>query len=191
MGTAARLDRFLLLLTGVLLTAGGVLALLVGFGVFGNRLRHKAVFANTIGTFFGDNGSWLWPAIAVVLLLIGYLALRWLLAQLRPTAVWDLQVEPDPGQGRTTVQAVAVTDAVSQEIGGYRGVAAAHARLTGTDTDPQLNLRVQLDDRADVSALRDRIETGAIGHARQALDAPHLPVRLDLVVTDKKAARVS
>lgn len=191
MGSTARLDRFLLLLAGLLLTAGGVFALLVGFGVFSNRLRHKPVFTNTVGTFFGNNGRWLWPVIAIILLLIGYLALRWLLAQLRPTGVRELQVEPDTTAGRTTVTGVAVTDAISHEIDSYRGVAAARARLTGTDSDPQLNLRVQLDDRADVTALRDRIETSAIAHARQALNAPQLPVRLDLVVTGKKAARVS
>lgn len=190
MGTTARLDRFLLLLLGLLLTAAGVLALLVGFGVFGSRLRDQPVFDNPVSVFVGDNGQWLWPVIALVGLLLGYLALRWLIAQLRPTGVRHLELEPGSGTGHTDLAGAAVTDAVREEIESYRGVAGTSARLTGDELDPELRLRVQLDARADVPSLRQRIETDAIAHARQALDSPQLPVRLDLVVTDKKAARV-
>lgn len=191
MGTTGRLDRFLLLLLGLLLTAGGVLALLVGFGVFGSRLRHKAVLHNFISAFIGRNGQWLWPVIALVVLLLGYLALRWLLAQLRPTGVRDIQLEARPATGQTELAGGALISAVTGEISSYRGVAGASARFVGDELNPELRLRVQLDERADVAALRERIETSAIAHARQALDNPQLPVRLDLVVTDKKAARVS
>lgn len=191
MGTTARLDRFLLTLLGLLLTAGGVLALLVGLGVFGSRLRHKPVLDNSVSRFVGDNGQWLWPVIALVGLLLGYLALRWLIAQLRPTGVRDLQLEPQSTRGRTDLVGAAFTEAVTDDIGSYRGVAGASARLVGDELDPELRLRVQLDSRADLASLRRRIETDAIAHARQALDNPQLPVRLDLVVTDKKAARVS
>ncbi len=191
MGTTARLDRFLLTLLGLLLTAVGVLGLLVGFGVFGSRLRTKPVFDNFISRFLGDNGAWLWPVIAVVGLLLGYLALRWFIAQLRPTGVGDLELEPGATTGHTDLVGAAVTDAVREEISSYRGVAATSARLTGEAQDLHLQLRVQLDSRADVVTVRQQIESSAIAHARQALDRPELPVRLDLVVTDKKAARVS
>lgn len=190
MGTTARLDRFLLLLAGVLVTAVGTLALLVGFGVFGEVVRSKPLFDNDVSRFVGDNGSWLWPVIAVAGLLLGYLALRWLVGQLRPTSVRDLHLEPRSSAGRTELVSAAVTDAVTEEIAGYRGVSAARARLTGDELDPELRLRVQLDARADVAALRTRIETEAVTRVRQALDKPQMPVRLDLVVTDRNAARV-
>ncbi len=190
MGTTARLDRALLLLLGLLLTAAGVLSLLVGFGVFGSRLRRRHVFDNVISRFVGDNGRWLWPVVAVVGLLLGYLALRWLVAQLRPTGVRDLPLDPRSTAGRTDLVGAALTDAVTAEISAYRGVAGASARLVGDELDPELRLRVRLDARADVAGLRRRIEADAVAHARQALDAPRLPVRLDLVVTDKKASRV-
>lgn len=191
MGITARLDRFLLTLLGLLLAAAGALGLLVGFGVFGNRLRNKPVLDNFLSDFVGSNGHWLWPVIALVGLLLGYLALRWLLAQLRPTGVRDLQLEPRATTGHTELVGAAVTDAVTDEINGYRGVAGASVRLVGDDVDPELHLRVQMNARADVAALRRRIENDAVAHARQALDNPQLPVQLDLVVTDKKAARVS
>ena len=191
MGTTARLDRLLLTQLALLLTAIGVLALLVGLGVFGDRLRDQPVFDNTISRYIGDHGSWLWPVVALAVLVLGYLALRWLVAQLRPTGVRTLQLEPGATAGHTDLVGAAVTDAVTDEIKGYRGVAGASARLVGDELDPRLQLRVQLDSRADVAAVRQRIETDAVANARQALDDPQLPVQLDLVVTDKKAARVS
>ncbi len=191
MGTTARLDRFLLTLVGLILSAGGVLGLLVGFGVFGSRLRSRPVFDNFISRYIGDHGGWLWPVIAVVVLLLGYLALRWLIAQLRPTGVGVLELEPGATTGHTDLVGAAVTDAVREEISSYRGVAGTSARLVGDERDPHLQLRVQLDSRADVATVRQRIESSAIAHARQALDRPELPVQLDLVITNKKAARVS
>lgn len=190
MGTTARLDRVLLLGLGLLLTAAGVLGLLVGLGVFGAPSPDKPVFDNVVGRFVGDNGAWLWPVIAVAGLLLGYLALRWLVGQLRPTAVRDLQLEPRSTTGQTGLVSSAVTDAVTGEISRYRVVSSAGARLTGDELDPELRLRVQLDARADVAAIRRRIETEAVARVRQALDRPEMPVRLDLVVTDRRAARV-
>lgn len=191
MGTTARLDRFLLTLIALLLTALGVLGLLAGFGVFGSRLRNQPVLDNVVSRYLGDNGAWLWPVIALVALLLGYLALRWVIAQLRLTGVGNIELEPGGSTGRTDVVGVAITSVVREEINSYRGVASSSARLTGDARDPHLQLRVQLDSRADVASLRQRIETGAIAHAREALDLPELPVRLDLIVTDKQAARVS
>ena len=191
MGSTPRLDRFLILLLGLLLTAAGVLALLLGLGVFGAGIRNRPVLDNVLSDHLGQNGQWLWPLIALVGLLVGLLALRWLIAQLTPTAVRDLQLEPAGTAGHTELAGSAVTSAVSQEIRGYRGVTGATARLTGDDTDPHLVLRVQLDRRADVAAVRDRIASSAVPNARQVLDDPQLPVQLDLVVTDKQAARVT
>ena len=190
MGTTARLDRFLLLLLGLLLTAAGVLALLRGFGVLGTEERDRPVFDNVVGRYVGDNGTWLWPVLALAGLLLGYLALRWLLSQLRPTAVRDLELEPRSHAGRTDLVSAAVLDAVTDEISGYRGVTTARARMVGDALDPELRLRVQVSARADVGELRARIEREAIGHVRQAVDLPHMPVQLDLVVTDKEPTRV-
>ncbi len=40
-------------------------------------------------------------------------------------------------------------------------------------------------------ALCQRIETNAVGHARQALDNPNLPVNLDLTVSHRRVSRVA
>lgn len=81
----------------------------------------------------------------------------------------------------------AVTDAVSQESRGYRGVTGATARLVGDDAAPQLVLRLQLVRRADIAVVR-RISSSAVAHVRQVLYDPETPVEVDLVVTDDQAA---
>lgn len=191
MGRTARLDRTLLVLLGALLTAAGVLTLLAGLGIFGSTLRNNSVLDNAVGRFFGHNGQWLWPLVALAALALGCLALRWLTGQLAPTAVRDLQLDPGSTTGQTQLSSSALTGAVSGEIRDYRGVTGASARFTGDEQEPALHLRVRLDTRADVVAVRDRIETEAVAHVRQALEDPDLPIRLDLVVTDKQPARAS
>ncbi len=191
MGRTARLDRTLLVLLGTLLTAAGVLTLLAGLSIFGTTLRNDSVLDNAVGRFFGHNGQWLWPVVALAVLVLGYLALRWLLGQLAPTAVRGLQLDPGSTTGQTELSSGALTGAVAGEIRGYRGVTGASARFTGDELDPALHLKVRLDARAHVGSVRERIETEAVAHARQALEQPDLPVVLDLVITDKKPARVS
>jgi hypothetical protein len=48
-----------------------------------------------------------------------------------------------------------------------------------------------LEHSSDLAALRRRIETNAVAHARQALDNPDLPVILDLTITDRQIREVS
>ena len=71
MGRTARLDRSLLVLLGVLLTAAGVLTLLVGLGIFGSTLRNNTVIDNPVGRFFGHNGPAPWPPVALAGLRLG------------------------------------------------------------------------------------------------------------------------
>ena len=68
---------------------------------------------------------------------------------------------------------------------------SARARLIGDSDDPELVVRAVLEETADLIALRQRIETEALTHARQALDNMSLPIQLDLTITSRRSARVS
>ena len=68
---------------------------------------------------------------------------------------------------------------------------SARARLIGDPAHPQLIVTATLEESADLPALRRRIQTGALAHARAALDRPELPTQLDLTVTTKRATRVT
>lgn len=188
---ADRTNRTAALLLALLLLAASLVGALAGFGAFGPVTKHGGLLSNRVGAYFADHGDWLWPVIAVAAALVALLALRWLLALLFSTdRAGDLTLTGDRSAGRTTLVPGALTEAVSEEISSYAGVQSARARLIGDASSPTLVVAATLHDTADLPRLRRRIESQAIGHARQALANPDLPVRLDLSVTDRQASRV-
>ena len=189
---ADRTNRTMLILFALALTAAGVAGALAGFGAFGQATKHEVLVSNQLSDYFGRHGDWLWPVSAAVAAIIALLALRWLLALLFSTdRAGDLPLTGDRSAGRTTLSAAALTDAVTAEIDSYPGVHSARARLIGDPLAPTLVVTATLEESADLSGLRRRIESDAVRHARQALDNPQLPVRLDLTMTNRQAQRAA
>jgi hypothetical protein len=189
---ADRTNRAMLLLLALLLIGVGVAAGAASVGAFGAATRHSRLIANPTGNFIGAQGGWLWPAAAVAAAILVLLALRWLLALLFSTdRSGDLPIPSGSSAGRTTLASGALTGAVVAEIEGYRGVSSARARVIGDPADPELVVAARLEETADFVALRQRIETGALTHARAAVGNPSLPTRLDLTVTTKRSTRVA
>jgi hypothetical protein len=200
---ADRGNRVLLTLIGLIVLAIGIGGLLAAGGVFGATFQHRRLFDNPFSRYFSDNGSWLWPTIAAAAFVVMLLCLIWLLRVLFGSdRAGDIAVptiarssgDPAHGDGvhvggRTRLRPSALTQALTQEIETYHGVTAARARVLGDPLEPTLAVEVTTSRRADVAYLVQRIEHEALAHARQALDKPHLPVRLDITVTDKAAAR--
>ena len=189
---ADRTNRALLGLLGLLLLAAGVAGILAGTSAFGAGGPHRHLLDNAASRYIGAHSAWFWPAAALLAAIAVLLAVRWLLVILFTTdRLADLTLPGDRSAGRTTLAAGAVTDALTQEIETYRGVRAAHARMVGHPGRPRLAVTVDTDHDADLAALRRRIESGALAHARQATDAPDLPSRLDFTITTRRAARVN
>lgn len=184
-------NRVVLTLLGLILLAAGVAGVLLATGVLGDDRKTAPVLGGEIPRFASRHDEWFWGVVAGVAVVVGLLCLRWLVAQLSTRRVGGLDLEPNRKEGRTRIASSALTDAVAEEIEGYRGVADASARLVGDQDEPGLALTVSLDDRADVGALRDRIESEAIAHARQALERPELRVLLDLRLQTTQAPRVA
>ena len=189
---ADRTNRIMLLLLALLLLAIGLDAGAASIGVYGTSTEHSHLMNNPTGHFIGAHGVWLWPVAAVAALIIALLALRWLIALLFSTdRSGDLVIESSTGAGRTTLDNGALTDAVVGEIEGYRGVDSARARLIGDPDDPELVVTASLEENADFGAVRHRIETEALSHARQALGTMTLPTQLLLTITSgKRTSRV-
>jgi hypothetical protein len=189
---ADRTNRITLLLLALLLIAAGLDAGAASLGRYGRTTQHSRLMANPTGRFFGAQGAWLWLVVAAAALIVVILALRWLAAVLFSTdRSGDLLIAPGGRPGRTILAAGALTDAVGGEIDSYRGVDTARARLIGDPGRPRLVVTAILEETADLAALRHRIETEALTHARTALGNPALPVQLDLTVTTRRATRVS
>jgi hypothetical protein len=189
---ADRTNRVMLILLALLLLAAGLDAGAASLGLFGSFTEHSRLMANPTGRFVGAQGAWLWPVAAVAGAIIVLLVLHWLRVLLFSTdRAGDLSIASGDPTARTTLSAAALTEAVAGEIESYRGVDAARARLIGDSARPELVATVTLEESADLIALRQRIETEALTHAREALGDASLPVQLNLTVTSRRATRVS
>lgn len=183
---ADRTNRALLILLGLVLLAAGVAVILAGADILGDQLGNRHLLANPVAHYIGDNSAWLWPIAALAAALLALLAIRWLVAVLRPEPrIGHIHIAATPATGRTTLDSGALRDALTAEIETYRGVDNARIRVLGTPDAPRLAVTVRATNDSDLVALRRRLETQALQHARQALDSPDLPIRLHLSLTNQ------
>ena len=195
---ADRVNRAVISLVGTIAMALGVGGLLAAAGVFGHRFQHRQLTDNGLSRYVGKHGTWLWPAIAAVTLVIVLLALLWLIRLLFSTdrssdiSIAQTRTDKDHTQraaGRTTLATAALSQAVAGEIETYHGVIGAKARVLGDASRPTLAIQVTASRHAELADLTQRIEREAVTHARESLEQPQLAVKLDMAVTDKKVAR--
>ena len=181
---ADRTNRTVLLLFGLLVLLAGAAGMAASVGVFGTGFSHRTLLANRVGTYVGQHGSWLWPAVAAACLLILLAALRWIQALLFSTdRTGDIPVPGSNEHGTTLIRPAAVTGAITREIETYHGVGSAKGRVIGDPKDPHVVVTVTAEQSADLPGLHRRIESQALAHARQALGRTDLPIQLDLDVS--------
>ena len=179
---ADRTNRVALTLFGLLVLAAGGAGLAASTGVFGAAFSRRTLLANQAGSYIGQHSAWLWPAVAAACLLLALACLRWLLALIASTdRTGDIFIPSSNEAGTTLLQPAALTDALTSEISAYHDVQTARGRVIGDSRDPQIVLTVTTAPSADLPALRHRIETEALSHARQALSNSSLPIRLHLL----------
>jgi hypothetical protein len=184
-----RTNRLILGLIGLLAFAGGGAGLAAGLGAFGTATRHRPVL--TRASDYADSHAWVWVVVAATGVVLAALALAWLLTQLGSNRIVDLDLTDDPRQGRTSLSSAAVGDAVRDEIETYPGIRGATARLVTERGTPTLLVSTALDGRTPPGEVCQRIRSEALVHARQALDNPRLPARLELRLTRRTGRRVS
>lgn len=190
MSGSDRLHRTVLLLIGIVMLGGGLGGLFAGSGVFGRKIEHQHLYASHAAHFIGRNGIWLWPVAALVSIALAALALLWLKAQSTSPKARAVIIPSTVKQGRTAVEASALTTAITREIESYRGVRSAQARLIGDAQNPHLQVFVTVETKVRLAEVRRRIENEAIAHARTATAPVALPTSLDFDVTTKTSARV-
>ena len=192
MGSRAdRLNRVLLSLLGLLLLAAGTTGLLFGLGAFGEQRSQSQVLSGEAERVLLDPEWWLWPVVAVVLAVLGGLALCWLVLQLRTDRVGDLELTERRGEGETHVDAGAVTDALVDATEDVPGVERASARLVSRRGREQLVLTVRLADRADLASVRQQLADGPLTDLRRCLGEQASPdLRVELEPSPRGSARV-
>jgi hypothetical protein len=190
---ADRTNRIVLTVFGLLLLGVGVAAILASTDVYAPGFGNRTLLANPAGHFIQTNNDWFWPALGGLALVVLVFAIWWVIAIIRAEPrTGDIHIlSADAPTGRTDLDASALRDALASEIDAYRGVQDARVRILGKPDAPRLAVMVRTTSDADLVALRERLESQALQHARDALDAPDLPIRLDMSVTDRSGDRVA
>ncbi len=178
-GRLNRINTTILSLLALLLFGLGAYGLARGYGAFGDGRRTDPILGDDVRTFVSRNANWFWPVAAAASLLVAWLGLRWLIAQIHSPAVSRLRVQAD-GPGSTEIEASSATDALAADIGAYPGVRGARARMADAHSSPEVDLTLDVDDDADLADLRRRVDEHALPRFRAALDLPKLPVRVHL-----------
>ena len=155
-----RVNRTVLFVLGLLLTVGAALGLAAGLGRLGTVRPSDPVVPAAAAAYVRDH-AWVWWAILALCLLLAWLGLRWLLAQLRTDRVARVDLTTSAREGVTVVHSGAVAEAVSAQAGRVPGVTGATAYLHGTPKH-RLHVAVDLLDRADLRRpVLGALDTGA------------------------------
>lgn len=184
-----RLNSTVLSLLGLLLVGLGGYALARGYEAFGEDRAQDPVLSDDVRNFVSRNSDWFWPVAAIVALLIAWLGLRWLVAQIHSPTVSALPVRAD-GPGRTVLVASGATNALASDIETYPGVRSARARMTDDDPSPEVDITVDVHDDADAVDVRRRIEEQALPRFKAALELQQLRSTIHLRLAERAGRSV-
>lgn len=184
-----RLNSTVLTLLALVLLAAGGYGLARGYGAFGDARAADPVLDDDVRDFVSRNADWFWPLAAVASLLLAWLGLRWLVAQLTNPSVDRLPVRAD-GPGHTELLASGATAALARDVEGYPGVRSARARLVSDHPVPLVDVTVDVHDDADVPDLRRRIEEHALTRFRSALELSELRPRVHVRLAERAGRTV-
>lgn len=182
-----RLNRAVLILLGLLLSIGAAAGLALGAGAFGGPDSRRQLLEPHVSAY-ADRTPWFWWVVAAGSVVVALLSLSWLLAQVRTDRIGRIDLAIDDADGATVVHVGAVAEAVEQEVGSFTGVTAASARLRG-DRARRLDLIVVLSQAAELTQLRNRLQKQTVANLRRVLNAPDLPVHVQLRPTPKGRTR--
>ncbi|MFC9255255.1 Asp23/Gls24 family envelope stress response protein [Amycolatopsis thailandensis] len=181
----ARLNRTLLILTGLVLIAGGAFAVGTHFGKVPLLARDATLVPGTAAP-----PGWVWYAVAGGAVVVGLLTLRWLVAQpVRKPKSRTWRFDQDTGQ--TALAASTAVEPFVTEVATYPGVHAAHATLGGTQDAPVLAVVLSAEQDGDLAAIRERVTEEGLPRLRQALDLGELPMTIEFRFSAKSGPRIS
>ena len=184
-----RLNATVLTVLALILLGVGGYGLARGYEAFGEDRAGDPILTDDVRDFVSRNGDWFWPLAAALALLVAWLGLRWLLAQLSTAAVGHLPVRAD-GPGHTELLGSGATSALALDIEGYPGVRSASARLVGDHPVPEVSVTVDVHDDADIAAVRRQIEEHALVRFRGALELTKLRSEIHLRLAERAGRSV-
>ncbi len=188
---AGALNRTCLVILGILALAGGVLILLVASGTLhamspATVAAESPVVTGALRTVFGPASV---TAIVLVAgIVMGALGSSWILAQIpRRNAADRYRLHQDPASGTTVCETSVLASAVENQINTLPGVVGSSALLRGTARDPDLTMKVTVNNRADIQDVLHSINTRVIPDLSTALETPLRRTGIQLEVSGRNA----
>ncbi len=187
---ADRVNRAVLSVLGALMLIGGAVGLAYSLGAFGKDRSTKPFLSDQLRRWVRDNQKWFWLVVIAACLVLAALALRWLLFQAKPqSSVGDFSFPLNEGEGKTSVSARAVVDAVVADLSDQPGVRKAGARLS--QQDPLVvDAWVDYDSASYVPAFRQSVQEQVLPRLQRCLEVEDAVVNLELRLVSGTTGRV-
>jgi hypothetical protein len=199
---SGHLNRALLAVIGIVVLLAGIVAALIGFGLLARIITaagislgvpssSSKVVGSGIGEFFNQPVAVV--AVGVVGVILGVLGLTWLLAQIpRANAAKPFRLQDDAVRGLTVCAADVLTDAVEADAESLPGVTDVSAVLRGTARQPELTMRISVNDRTDIKQLLQTLQAETAAHLASAMETPlkHLAVQVNVTSSRRTADHV-
>lgn len=173
MSTLDRWNRLVASTLGVVLMAAGGYGLARSAGLFGDPFL--PVLPATLHQDLADNAGLVGGVATFVALLVAWAGWWWLRAQLRPAPSLGAVYLADGEGGRTSVDAKAVSEAVTRDLEAQPGVASGRVRVLGHADAPEVDLHADLANEADLGEVRRQVDEVVVVRLRRALERPDLP----------------
>lgn len=187
-GVSRAPNRFLLLVTGVLLLLAGLATLALGQGMLSWWDQAPAADDQLLGS--GSLPPWAPAAVLALSGLVTVCGLWWALAAIpRSHRAREFQLHDDGRQGVTRLDNGALQQAVGESAQQLNGIVGATVRLQGTAHHPDVTIKVDVDERVDIAATIDRLHSEVLADLETVLEASLDQVRVivDPVRTRKKS----
>ena len=194
------LNRAWLAVIGLVVLLAGIVAALIALGLLariitaigirlGVPVTSSKVLGPGVGAFFDQP-----VAVGLLGVILGVIGLAWLMAQIpRTNAAKPFRLQDDAARGLTICRADVLTDAVEADAERLLGVADASAVLRGTARQPELTLKVTVNDRTDIQRLLHSLQTETAARLVSAMETPlkHLAVQVDVTTSRHTADRIT
>lgn len=188
---AGALNRTWLAILGILALAGGVLILLIASGTLQTMSSAIVPAGSPVVTMdlhavFGP--AYVTAVVLVAGLVTGALGLWWILAQIpRKNPAGKYRLHRDPASGTTLCDPSVLASAVEHQINTLPGVVGSSALLRGSATEPDLTMKITVNNRADIQDLLHRINTGVLPDLSTALETPMRRTGIQIEVSSRNA----
>ncbi|MDJ0315257.1 hypothetical protein [Arthrobacter sp. H35-D1] len=187
--TAGTLNRTWLAILGILILAAGAALLLQTTGILQKVFQTPApgtkIVTGELHSFFAQ--QWLIIIFLIISVVVGVLALVWIIAQIPVKNLAETyRLHQEGAQGRTSCDPSVLASAVEHQIDSLPDVLTSTVILRGTVDEPDVTLRVTVNDQADIRALLRHVERTTLAELSTALEAPLHKRRVQIDVSARK-----